>query len=335
VKDLPLGMEESRVQSKAARLRRIEHKLYNTPQGLGAVELARYCGVDRRTIYRDIEALDTMGVPVWQLDGKFGIERDGYQSTVRLNLNETVALYFAARLLAHHSDENNPHVVGALDKIAASLPDATLSAHMSRAAELIRAKPMRSNYVQTVETLTRAWADRRVARIEYWAADRARPQERVIEPYFLEVSRFEPATYVLAYDQLRSALRTFKVERIQRAELLPEHYTIPADFDPYIWLQSSWGIMAGEEVRVRLRFTANVVRRIQESVWHHSQQLTPLDDGGCVLDLCIGDIREIKNWVLSWGADVEVLDPPELRAQVAEEGARLATLYGSLAAHES
>ncbi len=320
-------MDESRTQSKAARLRRIEHKLYNTPHGLGAVELANYCGVDRRTIYRDIEALDAMGVPVWQLDGKFGIERDGYQSTVRLNLNETVALYFAARLLAHHSDENNPHVVGALDKIAASLPDATLSEHMSRAADVIRAKPMRSNYVQTVETLTRAWADRRALEIHYWAADRDKPQLRVIEPYFLEVSRFEPASYVLAHDRLRNALRTFKVERIQRAELLPEHYTIPPDFDPYTWLQSSWGIMAEEEVEVRLRFSPLVTRRVQESVWHHSQRLELQPDGGCVLSMCVGGIREIRNWVLSWGADVEVLAPAELRAQIAAESERMRVNY--------
>jgi proteasome accessory factor B len=320
-------MDESRTQSKAARLRRIEHKLYNTPQGLGAVELAQYCGVDRRTIYRDIEALDAMGVPVWQLDGKFGIEREGYQSTVRLNLNETVALYFAARLLAHHSDENNPHVVGALDKIAASLPDATLSEHMSRAADVIRAKPMRSNYVQTVETLTRAWADRRAVAIYYWAADRDQPQQRVIEPYFLEVSRFEPASYVLAHDRLRNALRTFKVERIQRTELLPEHYTIPADFNPYTWLQSSWGIMTEEEVEVQLKFSAHAARRVQESVWHHSQRLEVQQDGGCVLTMCVGGIREIRNWVLSWGADVEVLAPAELRAQIAAEGDRLAEMY--------
>ncbi len=320
-------MEESRTQSKAARLRRIEHKLYNTPQGLGAVELAEYCGVDRRTIYRDIEALDLMGVPIWQFDGKFGIDRDGYQSTVRLNLNETVALYFAARLLAHHSDENNPHVVSALDKIAASLPDATLSEHMSRAAEAIRAKPIRSNYVHIVEMLTRAWADRRAVTIRYWAADRAEPQERVIEPYFLEVARFEPASYVLAHDRLRNALRTFKVERIQQAELLAEHYTIPTDFDPYKWLQASWGIMAEEEVEVRLRFSPQVTRRVHESVWHHSQRVEPLPDGGCVVSMCIGGIREIRNWVLSWGADVEVLAPPELRAQIAAEGERMAIQY--------
>src|SRR5690349_3771272 len=135
-------MEETRTQSKAARLQKIEHKLYNTPNGLSAVELADYCGVDRRTIYRDIETMESVGVPVWQYNGKFGIDRQSYQTSVRLNLNETVALYFAARLLAHHSDENNPHVVGALDKIASSLPDATLSEHMAKAADAIRGKPL-------------------------------------------------------------------------------------------------------------------------------------------------------------------------------------------------
>ena len=49
-----------RIQSKAARLRRIEHRLYNTPQGLRAVELAEYCGVDRRTVYRDLASLELL-----------------------------------------------------------------------------------------------------------------------------------------------------------------------------------------------------------------------------------------------------------------------------------
>jgi proteasome accessory factor B len=320
-------MFEPRTQSKAARLRRIEHKLYNTPHGLNAVELAEYCGVDRRTIYRDMLALEEMGVPVWQMDSKFGIDRDMYQSTVQLNLNETVALYFAARLLAHHSDEHNPHVVNALDKLAASLPDATLSEHMSRAAAVIRNKPLRTDYVQAVEVLTRAWADRRIVALQYLAPDRDVPQERIIAPYFLEVSRFEPASYVLAHDRLRNALRTFKIERIQSAELLDEHYIIPEDFDPYVWLQSSWGIMAEEEVEVRLRFNANAARRVQESVWHHSQQLERTTDGGCILTMRVGGIREIKSWVMGWGADVEVLAPAELRAQIAIEGERITRQY--------
>lgn len=327
-------MQETRTQSKAARLRKIEHKLYNTPNGLSAVELARYCGVDRRTIYRDIETMEAVGVPVWQFNGKFGIDRESYQSTVRLNLNETVALYFAARLLAHHSDENNPHVVGALDKIAASLPDATLSEHMARAADVIRSKPLRPGYVQTLETLTRAWANRQWVRIQYWAADRPEPQERVIAPYFLEVSRSEPASYVVAHDRLRSALRTFKVERIQAAELLHEHYVIPENFDAYKWLESSWGIITEDEVEVRLRFTPAAARRVRESVWHHSQKLQDLPNGGCELTMRVGGIREIQGWVLSWGAECEVLAPPELRAQVSDQSRRLAEQYSRQAVEE-
>jgi len=322
-------MDETRTKSKAARLQQIEHKLYNTPSGMSAIDLAHFCGVDRRTIYRDIETMDAVGVPVWQLDGRFGIDREIYQSTVRLNLNEAVALYFAARLLAHHSDVNNPNVVNALRKIATSLPDATLSEHMARAAEVIRAKPMRTNYVQTLETLTRAWADRQVVRISYWAADRPTAQERIIAPYFLEVSRSEPASYVLAHDRLRNALRTFKVERIQSAELLPEHYEIPDDFDAYKWLESSWGIINEDEVEIRLRFTAVVARRVSESVWHHSQTLTDLPDGGCLLTMRVGGIREIKNWVMGWGAEVEVLAPLELRTQLTEDSRRMAQQYAA------
>ena len=77
-------MVVDRIQSKAARLRRIEHRLYNAPRGLRATELAEYCGVDRRTIYRDLQSLEEMGVPVWEDQGRYGIERDSYLSTIRL-----------------------------------------------------------------------------------------------------------------------------------------------------------------------------------------------------------------------------------------------------------
>lgn len=315
-----------RTQSKAARLRRIEHRLYNTPHGLRAVEIASYCGVDRRTIYRDLESLHEMGVPVWEDAGRYGIDRTAYLSTVRLNLNEAIALYFAARLLAHHSDENNPHVVAALDKLAASLPDATISAHLAHAANVIRARPLRAVYVRAVEVLTRAWADRRLVRILYRAPNRSLT-ERVIAPYFMEVARSEPAAYIIGYDQLREALRTFKIERIEGAELLDEAYAIPNDFDPYRYLADSWGIMDEAPVQIHLRFTAAVAPRVRESVWHQSQQIRELPDGGCELTMAIGGIREVRSWVLGWGADVEVLGPPELRAEVADHGRRMAALY--------
>lgn len=315
-----------RIQSKAARLRRIEHLLYNAADGMRVAEIAQHCGVDRRTIYRDLASLDDMSVPVWESQGRYGIERDSYLSTVRLNLNEAVALFFAARLLSHHSDEHNPHVVSALGKLAAGVPDAAISANIARLAELIRARPLRADYVRVLELTTRAWADRRRLAIQYRAAS-GDVTRRVICPYVLEVSRSEPASYVIAHDDLRGALRTFKLERVVRAEILDSVYAIPAEFDAYAQLAHAWGVIDDTAVEVRLRFSPAVAQRVKESVWHHSQRIHDLPDGGCGLSLTVGGTREIRSWVLGWGADVEVLAPAALREEVADHARRMLALY--------
>jgi predicted DNA-binding transcriptional regulator YafY len=324
--------DDDRIRSKAARLRRIEHRLYNAPQGLRATDLAEDCGVARRTIYRDLSALDAMGVPIWEQGGRFGIDRASYLSTVRLNLNEAVALYFAARLLAHHSDEHNPHVVSALDKLAAGLPASTIAHHIARVADLVRSRPLRVAYISTLEVLTRAWAERRMVRLRYRAPNRELT-EREVAPYFLEVSRSDPAAYVIGYDRLRGALRTFKLERVERADLLDESFEPPAGFDPYHVLADAWGVMDEARVEVHLRFSAAAALRVRESRWHQSQRLVERHDGGCELLLTLGGVREVLPWVLGWGAEVEVLAPDELRVEVAGHGARMAALYAAEAPH--
>ncbi len=320
-----------RIQSKAARLRRLEHCLYNAPQGMRVVELAESCSVDRRTIYRDLLALEDMGVPVWEDNGRYGIDRESYLSTVRLNLNEAIALFFAVRLLAHHSDEHNPHVVAALNKLATSLPDTTVSSHIARAAEVIRARPLRTTYIRALEAITRAWADRRRVEIRYRNAN-GEVTERIICPYFLEASRSEPASYVIGYDDLRQTIRTFKIERVVSAQLLDSTYVIPEDFDPYQFLSSSWSVINEREVEVWLRFSPAVADRLKESMWHHSQRIVDRSDGGCDLFMEIGGIKEIRAWVLGWGADVEVLAPQTLRDDVRDHIQRMMVTYAEYAA---
>jgi proteasome accessory factor B len=274
-----------------------------------------------------------MGVPIWEHQGRFGIDRGAYLSTVRLSLNEAVAIYFAARLLAHHSDEHNPHIVSALDKLAAGLPTGTIATHIARVADLVRERPVRSHYIGTLEVLTQAWADRRMVRLRYRTPSRELT-EREVAPYFIEVARSAPGAYVIGYDRLRGAIRTFKIERVEHADLLEETFEAPADFDPYDFLARAWGVMDEREVEVHLRFTSVAAARVRESLWHHSQRLVERDDGGCDLIMVIGSTREVLPWVLGWGADVEALAPEELRAEVAAHGARMATMYGALVGNQ-
>jgi predicted DNA-binding transcriptional regulator YafY len=130
--------------------------------------------------------------------------------------------------------------------------------------------------------------------------------------------------------------RTFKLERIEQAELTDIPFELPADFNGITLLEKAWGVMYGEEepVMVRLRFSPWVTKRVKETLWHPTQVITDTPEG-CEWVATIGDTVEIANWVRGWGADCEVLEPPQLRAHLLKEARRLAHLYGVAQAHSS
>jgi predicted DNA-binding transcriptional regulator YafY len=66
---------------------------------------------------------------------------------------------------------------------------------------------------------------------------------------------------------------------------------------------------------------------VKESVWHPSQEIDDLEDGGCVFAVRVSEPKEMQPWVRSWGGEVEVLSPPSLRQAIAEEALRMAAVY--------
>ncbi len=320
----------SRLLNRAERLRAIERMLFLSPNGMRVPAIAEKCGVTRRTIYRDLDLLSVGGVPIWQDDGRFGIEREHYLTTVRLNFNEAVALYMAARLLARHSDEHNPHVVTALDKLATSLPE-PISGHIARTAAYVRSRPVNDRYIQVLESITLAWSLQRKVRLWYRSPRSGKVRQRDFAPYFVEPSGIGYACYVIGFDDWSGEMRTFKLERLERAQMLDQRYQIPEGFDPNEYLQASWGIMHGEsQVEVVLQFSPAVAVRVKESVWHPSQEIDDLQGGGCLFTVYISEPKEMHPWIRSWGAEVEVIAPQSLRQLIAEEAARMAAIYQGL-----
>jgi predicted DNA-binding transcriptional regulator YafY len=170
---------------------------------------------------------------------------------------------------------------------------------------------------------------RRVVIIWYPTADQAvRP--RVIEPYFLEPSLIGHSSYVVARDRELGEMRTFKLERITRAEAMTQTYQIPRDFDIGRYLARAWGIFhSGEPVEVRLRFYPPAAARVKESIWHPSQQLSEGADGSVEMRVTVAGTVEITPWILGWGDAVEVIAPAELREHVARIGAKMGELNGA------
>ena len=72
-----------------------------------------------------------------------------------------------------------------------------------------------------------------------------------------------------------------------------------------------------------------MAKRAAETRWHPSQELEDQPDGSLLWRGQVAGMREIKIWILGWGADAEVLEPPELRADIAAELGRAATRYAA------
>jgi proteasome accessory factor B len=314
-----------RLASRTARLREIEELLLLTPEGLQATELARRLHVDRRTIYRDIDFLCDEGVPLWQKDGRFGINRTRYLTTVHLSFHEAIALVLAGLLLSRTIDERNPHVTAALRKLAITLPR-PFTAHLKRAADRVQTNVDGQRQVAVLEAIAEGWGTSHKVQVAYRSPRSGVLRERIIAPYALEPTA--SGIYVIGHDDWSNAIRTFKLDRLEKAAVLKEEFTITEDFDLEAYLATGWRIMAGDEVsEVVLRFTPAAAPHIWERQWHPSQKLEQADDGGCILRVYVAEPLEMQPWIRSWGAQIEVLAPAWLRQQIAAELRQAAERY--------
>ena len=93
-------------------------------------------------------------------------------------------------------------------------------------------------------------------------------------------------------------------------------------------LRRAWDIIADQPAtEVVLRFAPSVAGRVKEATWHPSQRVTTLPDGALEWRATVAGTIEIRLWILQWGADVEVLAPAALRADVAETLRRALVAY--------
>lgn len=289
------------------------------------VDLAERLEVDRRTIYRDLDFLCDQGVPIWQENGRFGINRTRYLTPIYLSFQEAIALVLAGLLLSRTIDERNPHVAAALRKLAVTLPQ-PLPHHLKRAAERVQTNAGGSQQVAVLEAVATGWGSGRKVRLAYRSPRSGELRQRVLSPFALEPT---PAgIYVIGYDDWAQDIRTFKLERLEWAVVLGETFTLPPDFDAEAYLQTGWRIMAGEEVQeVVLRFTEAAVPHVSERHWHPSQTLEVQEDGGCLLRVSVAEPLEMQPWIRSWGAQVEVVAPQWLRERIAAELREAAAQY--------
>ncbi|HLU11543.1 MAG TPA: WYL domain-containing protein [Oceanobacillus sp.] len=217
----------TRLMYRTERLVAIEQLLFHSKSGMRAVELAEACGVDRRTVYRDLSLLNEIGVSIYQKDGRFYLDREHYLANVRLNYDELMALLLCASAMSRQG--MSPHLVTALQKLSRSLPQ-PVRAHANRLIEIAQRNKLPDISVEALDTLARAWGDMKKVKIWYESRDGSKVRKREVSTYLIE-PKFPGGIYVIGYDSLTKKVRAFQLSRIRRAQVLESRYEIPSHFD--------------------------------------------------------------------------------------------------------
>lgn len=315
------------LDTKTKRLRAVLDLL--TDAECSTSEIMRRLGLPeekRRSVQRDLSDLLSQGEVEVTAAGCYRRKKRSRE----LNPVQALAVYSAARMLFHHAAEYNEHYLAALEKLAQDLPMRARRVAL-QANEVYKSRRGGPSSL-VFEVAAQAWMDGRILNCTYQSQRRASKLELAI--YFIEVNARNREAYAIGINRLHDDPQPFvyRLSRMQQPTLTNQTYDIPEDFHPLRFLSSAWGIMPGDATRVELFFSPAVKARVAEEYFgHFAEPPVVLASGHTRVVLNVGNWLELVPWVLGWGGEVEVVTPPELRAQVAGTLHKAASLYPALA----
>ena len=292
-----------------------------------AAELAAELGISVATARRDLEALSAAGVPVYPQPGRGG----GWQLVggARTDLSGlTAAEAQALFLLAGPAASTAPEVKSGLRKLVRALPG-TFRADAEAAADavLIDSAGWGESDKEPpalVRELQTAVVRRRKVRLSY-AGRSGPPSQRLIDPWGL-VDK-DDIWYLIAGTP--NGRRTFRANRIVEAVVTDQPAERPDDFQ----LAQAWQEVVAEMEQRRSLVQATVliegrfVPVLQSHYGRHCEVLGTWDDGRMRVRVGSHIARSIAEQLAGWGNAVEVLEPEEVRSELARIGAELVQSY--------
>ena len=225
--------------SEVNRLSRLTAILiqFQTKKIVTASELSQRFQVSKRTIYRDIKALEQAGVPVLPEEGKGYMLMEGYKiPPVMFSEKQANALILAEQLVLKNKDASFVKDYSeAIDKIKSILrytikDKANLLANRTQFKEIINQERNSNNLSDLQFALTNYY----LVKVQYINKE-GTATSRLLEPFALLSTE---NWYLVAWCRLRKEFRFFRLDRIQKIEILSETFephkmTLQEYFDKY------------------------------------------------------------------------------------------------------
>jgi proteasome accessory factor B len=319
--------------SQAGRLHSII-RLLETRRGLTLDELADECDVDRRTIHRDLNAVEQAGYTVtteWSNGKKVYsfLAKSRNLPPITFTLPQLMSLYLLRSLGAHLAGTPFQAEIDELFRnIHSVLPD-RYAAHLERIARvslpLLHGARDYAASAPFIADLQKALLQQYRIHLGYAKKGRGAAEEYDVDPYTLVFHK--GGIYLLGNALNRDGMRLFALERIRSIELTRQRFEIPPDYQPEAHFSQAFGLVSDTSMAVKVRFSAEIAHSITERNWQVGQQISTDAAGRVTLSFAAAGQMELASWVLSYGAHAEVLEPPELRKEVKRQIKEMREFY--------
>ncbi|MFZ4440245.1 MAG: helix-turn-helix transcriptional regulator [Syntrophales bacterium] len=313
------------------------------PTGTTISSLCQLLEIDKRQAYRVLETL--------QYDFKFFIDkdkavvggevryyldRDQYRrlsemkvADLNLSMTEIIALYFLkghARLYRGTGIEEN--IERAFAKLDVFVP-AGLADRLERVKTLlITANKFVKDYKgkdELIDNLTKAILQQKTCMAEYHSFSGDAIKKFKIDP--LKFFEWNNGLYLFVRATKYDDIRVLAAERIINLTLTNDTYDYPDDFEPDSLLEGAFGLVYDDPLTVKIQFSAGQARYIEERCWSKDQIIKKLKDGSIILTMTTSGWFDVRKWLLSFGADAELLEPADKREEMRKAIRELADLY--------
>jgi predicted DNA-binding transcriptional regulator YafY len=306
-----------------ARQWRVIRAIEASPSGLTVAEIAKREETGIRTIYRDLEALQAAGFPLYtekvdKANRWAFVDTYKFKIPAPFTLTELMSLYFYKDLVrVFKGTPFHDSIDSVFKKIQSTLPPQALR-YLDQVQSVfhvgIRPYSDYGRFRNILNQVNQAATECRRVEMVYHSLHRKEKTLRKVDPY--KVWFYDGTIYLIGLCYLREEVRMFVLDRIKAVTLTNERFTIPKDFNLDDFMRHSFKVMHDELYTVKVRISPGWARWAGEKIWHESQKVKKNGDGSLDLTFQVAGLDEIKRWVLSFGPEAQVLEPSGLKQMV-------------------
>ena len=316
--------------------------LLSRAEGATIKQLAEHLEINRRSVYRLIDVMEELHFPLyddtvpmekekrWRVLEEYVIKLPNITlPDVKLSFSEMIALYLLkGEAKLYRGTEIEKIVEAAFGKIGLFVPNGLYDQLQKIKTLFVPSSKFAKDYSgkeELIDILTDAMLKKKTCYVRYHSFGDDLIKNFKIDPLcFFEN---HGGLYVFVNATSFGQIRIMAVERIQGLELTGDGFDYPTDFDPEQLLDSAFDIVYDDPLLLKIWFSGEQARYIKERTWAPGQKLSDDPDGSLILEMQTSGWWDVKKWVLSFGAEAKVLEPEELRAEIAEELSRARANY--------